>query len=109
MFTQIAHADDAVFLDINKPAPFAGFLLSKDKVMQLRNEDIDLTYSKKENDNLKLEITDYQTRVNNYKTENESLAERLQKSNAGFFEKAGFFIMGSLITGLIGYGVYRTK
>lgn len=109
LVSQIAVADDAIFLDVNKPAPFAGFLLSKEKVISLRNNDIDLTFLKKENDNLKIEVTDYQARLDNYKTENKDLAERLQKSNTSFFERTGFFILGAILTGSIAYGLYKVK
>lgn len=102
-------AQDSVLLNQGDPAPFPGFLLPPEKIKELRNDSIDLNYYKKANENLNLQIVDYDKRVNLYIQQNDKLSERLAKSETGFFERVGFFILGAAITGLIGFGVYKSR
>jgi hypothetical protein len=108
LFSQITYAQDAVLLEQGKAAPFSGYLLSRDKVVELKNNTIDLEYSRKENNNLKLIQTDYEKRLNLYIEQNDKLSERLHKSDTGFLEKSGYFIFGALITGLLAYGTTKS-
>ena len=111
LFSTICSADvqhDSIQLNAGQVAPFTGYLLPPDKVLQFRSDEIDLDFYKKTNGNLNLEITDYQTRVKNYQDENAELAKQVASSD-NFFSKAGYFVLGALITGLVSYGVYKTK
>lgn len=107
LFSTLCQAQDAIFLDQNKPAPFAGYLLPQEKILEFRNDEIDLGFYKKTNDNLNLEITDYQTRLKNYQEQNDNLAKQLNNDN--FFSKSGYFVLGCIITGLVAQSIYRTR
>lgn len=71
------------------------------------NDNIDLQYYKKSTDNLNLQIVDYQKRVDNFQVQNDKLSERLSKSETGFFERVGFFMLGAAAATLIAYGASR--
>lgn len=109
LISNITLAEDAVQLGKGQLAPYDGFLLPKEKIIELKNQDLDFQYLNKENANLKLIQVDYEKRLNLYIDQNDKLSKRLTESDTGFFEKAGMFVLGSLITGLIGYGVYKTR
>lgn len=89
-------------------APFSGYLLPPETVKNLYNSDIDLNFYKKANDNLNLQIVDYEKRLQNFREQNEKLADRLEHSETNFFEKTGFFILGALITGAVSFAVYKS-
>ncbi len=63
--------------------------------------------SKKTVDNLNLQIVDYDKRIKNFSEQNDKLSERLQKSDTGWFERLGFFILGAASATLIAFGASR--
>lgn len=109
LFSQLCLAEDSVQLGKGQLAPFDGFLLPKERIIELKNQDLDFQFVNKENSNLKLINQDYEKRLNLYIEQNDKLAKRVTESDTNVFEKAGFFILGAVITGAIGYGVYKTK
>lgn len=113
LFSTICNADvnikqqDSIQLEIGASAPFTGFLLPPDKILQFRNDEIDLSFYKKTNDNLNLEITDYENRIKNYQDQNDSLAKQVASGDT--LGKIGWFLGGAIITGLLAQAIYRTR
>lgn len=106
----VCKADDqAVLLQKDDRATFTGYLVTPTKIQSLYNLNIDYQTQQHINQNLNLEITDYQTRIKNYQDQNQELAKRIETSDTGFFSKVGYFILGAAITGLVSYGIYRSK
>ena len=104
----ICLAEDPLFIEIGKPAPYTGFLISREKAERIRLMDIDLQFQIKKGEILNQELTltqDQLKRNNEYvNTLSNKVAE--MKDNS-MFTKIGFFILGALITGGIAFGVSR--
>lgn len=109
LISNITLAEDSVQLGKGQLAPFDGFLLPKEKVIELKNQDLDNQFLKKTNQNLELINQDYEKRLTLYINQNDKLAKRLTESDTNILEKSGYFLLGAVITGVIGYGVYKTK
>lgn len=105
------YASDTQSTLLNKGdvAPYQGMLLTPDAANKVRIDVLELDYQKTATTNLTSEVSDYQQRLKNYQDENNNLSDRLAKSDTGFFAKAGFFILGAAITGVLAYGIYRSK
>lgn len=104
--------DTVVYLEEGKPAPYTGYLFNPTKEKELRLLDVNLTYyksfseslqniNKAQEDNLKQ--MDYRL------TLRDKRIEELTDRQDGIWGKIGFFILGSVITGLVSYGVYKLK
>lgn len=109
LFSKSIQAQDSIHLNNGQIAPFEGYLLPPEKITEFRNDSIDLDFYKKTNINLGIEIQDYNTRLLNYQTENQNLNKQLSESNNSFWSKAGFFILGCAVTGLLAQAIYRTR
>ena len=111
LISNIAVADgDAIFLEQGKTAPFTGYLITQDKANKIRLMDIDLQIANKLNTGLQSENDILRQRLDNSQQQIDILSKRvIEAKDDSFFSKAGYFILGSLITGLIGYGVYRSS
>ena len=113
-----AFADDsAVSLDQNQKAPFSGILITTDQAQTLRKNTLERDDLKLINDSLNNQIKLYQSNETLYEhksqilyDQNIKLTESLNTSReSGTLEKIGYFALGALATGLVAYGVYRTK
>lgn len=103
-------AEDKVkYLGQNDPAPYAGYLFTPEATKQLRVDAIELDGSKRLNQYYSEQINTYETRLKDYQQQNNELSSRLASSDTSFFSKAGYFIFGAVLTGMIAYGVYKTK
>lgn len=113
---QAVAQDDVVHLNQGNPAPFDGYLFSPSKEKELRLLDSNVNYYKSLNNSLDIinkaqsdNLDKMSQRLTIRDQQLDLVTKRLSETNAGFFEKAGFFILGSVITGVIGYGVYKTR
>lgn len=87
-------ADDSVYLDKDKPAPYSGYLLPEAKVKELRNSSLERDMYKTTN-----ELKDQQIKL--LSDQNNKLATTLEStSNLSTWEKIGCFAGGVLLTGL---------
>jgi len=105
----IASAEDVVLLNKDQPAPFTGFLVTKEKVEKIYHLDLDLQLKTKESEIYKqqLLLTQDQLKRNNefIDTQSKRIVEMQDNS---IFTKIGYFILGSIVTGAIAYGVTTT-
>jgi hypothetical protein len=107
---QSAKCDDAVFLPINKPAPFTGYLITPDKANSIRNDSIDLSTQVHVNSNLTQENALLNQRLTNSQQQGDYLSKQLvSERDSSFLSKAAFFVFGAAVTGLISYGIYKSK
>lgn len=101
---------DAVYLPKDNKAPFDGFLITPDKAEKVRNMDIDLqikTRQLKGEQDVNAILTQ---RLDFSQKETDSLSKRLIESrDESIFTKAGYFILGAVVTGGLAYGIYKTK
>lgn len=105
--------DKAVFLEVGVPTPYAGFLLPEGALQSLRKEVLDAEYDKA---SLQKSVGIYQQSEDllNKKTsvlmeQNNKLADQLYSSQSlSTWERIGYFGLGVIITGAIGYGIYRS-
>lgn len=101
-------ADDVVYLNKGASAPFTGYLITQEKADSIREMKIDLDTQKQVNalllDNQKI----YELRVDNFKKQSDDLSKQVEtmKDNT-MFTKIGFFVLGSVLTGLVAYGTTR--
>lgn len=93
-------------------APVEGFLFTVSAERQLRLTDSDLNYQKQINAELTAVNLSYQDevkvaneRINNQQAEIKELNSKVNP----FFGKEFYFVLGAVLSGLIGYSVYRTK
>lgn len=101
-------ADDVSYLKKGDPAPFTGYLISPEKADSIREMKIDLDTQKQINglllDNQKI----YEQRVDNLRKQSEDLAKQVETmKDSSMFTKVGFFVLGSVLTGLVAYGTTR--
>lgn len=108
--SNIALADNvtvSVFLTKGQASPYDGYLLDQAKVKSLYNDNLDLQFYKKSNDNLNLQIVDYDKRVNNCLSQNDKLAVKLEHSDSNMLEKIGFFFLGAAAASIVAFGAAR--
>lgn len=111
----ISYADDAVFIQQNQAAPFAGFLLPKEKVQELYNQSIDASTNKALNDSLtkSLDLEKQNNDLLNKKInllldQNDKLAESLHSEiSLNTLEKIAYFAGGIIVVGLAISGVHN--
>lgn len=108
--TTVAH------LDKGDPAPFEGWIFTPGKEKDLRLLDQNYNYYKSLSDSLAIinkaqndNLLKDQDRLSIKDQQIDNLSKRLNDFDTNFLAKAGYFILGATITGLIAYGVYRSK
>lgn len=102
--SNIALAEDSVFLEKDQKAPYSGYLLDKDKVLNLRSTDIDNKYLSLENASLKRELVlkndildNKDQQITLYSDRNEKLVKAADSaSSLTTWEKLGYFSLGVL-------------
>lgn len=106
--------DDIKYLPKDTPAPFAGYLISPDFELKFRLMDKELDYMKKVNEgNLRIikgqedSLTIMDQRIVNQHKQIDNLVNSVAREKNDMLSNVGFFLLGSIITGLIGYGIYR--
>lgn len=101
--------DSAVYLPKDKPAPFTGYLLTEEKAKKVVDLSIDLDSQKRVNALLMEENKVLEERVSNARKHVDHLSKALTESqDTGFFTKAGYFVLGAIVTGAIAYGTVQT-
>lgn len=105
-----------VSLDKGQVAPFDGYLFTPEKEKELRLLDSNVNYYKSLSDSLNTinkvqgdSLDKMQERITLRDTQIDNLTKRVNDSDTGFFTKAGYFIFGAVVTGLIAQSIYRTK
>lgn len=99
---------DSVYLETGKPAPYTGYLLTPEAANQVKLHILNEMVMNRRISNQNAMMEDYEHRINNYETQTAQLEDRLEKTDTGFFQKAAFFFLGSIVTGLVSYGVVKT-
>lgn len=104
----LSFADDAIVLNKDDKAPFRGILLSPRKAAELNDTEL-------ERDSLLRSVTLYKSNQDLYEKrtsvlleQNDKLATQLYSARqTSDWEKVAWFGLGAVLTGLVGYGVYR--
>jgi hypothetical protein len=110
MSTLSARCDEAVYLPKGGVAGFSGYEITPDQATKVRNNQIDLSTQTKLNTNLTEENSLLNQRVSNAQVQNESLSKQLvEQKDTGVFAKIGMFVLGAGITGLVSYGIYKSR
>lgn len=105
-----AISDDAVHLNKGEAAPMDGYEISPDKAVKIRNLAIDLDTQKEINTNLTQENSLMNQRLVNAQQQDDRLSKELvETKDSSFLGKAAFFIFGAAVTGLVSYGVYKSR
>jgi hypothetical protein len=95
-------AQEAKYLTKDTPAPFTGFLITPEKAEKVREMDIDLRLTTKTNEILTKQNELLLGQV-------DSLSKKVVEArDDSTWNKIGYFIIGAGITGLLGYGIYRS-
>jgi len=104
-----AFAEDVTLLKEGQPAPWAGFLLTREKVEKVYKLDLDLQLQTKQSEiySQQLKLTQDQLERNNKFIDEQSKRIVSMQENS-IWTKIGFFVIGSVITGAIAYGVTTT-
>jgi len=114
LLTNIAYAEEGVYLEKDKPAPYTGYLLPKDKLVELRNNTWERDTLKVQNDSLnrslKLQddiIAKKDDQLKLYSDQNDKLAVTVSRAESmNSWEKIGFIGLGVLLTSLAISGVH---
>ena len=101
-------AEDVVPLNKDQPAPFAGFLIDRNKAEKIRMLDLDYQFELQKGTLLNNQLSLTQLQLKNDEEHIMLLNKKLLESQeSGIFTKYGFFVGGVLTTILITYGVSR--
>ena len=101
-------ADNVVFLDKDKPAPFAGYLMDQEKVDKIRLLNIDYQEALKTKEYLQKDNDLYAKRLDNLTQYNDKLAtEVVSLRENSIWSKIGFFILGAAVTTGVAFGVSK--
>lgn len=110
--TPLYASDDnagAVLLEKGQPAPFSGFLITREKANTFRLTTLELDFANKN-----IEVLTYQNKLYSEQlSKSNELITNLNKTivenkSTSKWEIIGAFVLGAVITGFIGYGVYST-
>lgn len=110
--TPLYASDDnagAVLLEKGQPAPFSGFLITREKANTFRLTTLELDYANKN-----IEVLTYQNKLYSEQlSKSNELITNLNKTivenrSTSKWEIIGAFVLGAVITSFIGYGVYST-
>lgn len=97
------------FLQENEKVPCSGYLFTPEKELEVRTKITN--YERLENVIQKqdLLIDVLNKRVDNQIQQNINLSNELQrKENETYWQKAGFFLLGAILTGVIAYGTVQS-
>lgn len=92
-------ADSVVHLQKNDPAPYTGFLLSPERAERVRTISIEHDTLQKINKDLNGINTTLKTQIKNCNNENSLLSNNTKDTSV--WVKAGYFLLGVVITGAI--------
>lgn len=99
-------AEEVVYLEQSKPAPFTGFLITEKKAERIRLIDIENKTIKLSNEMLVKENSLVNEQLNIYRNHSDKLAKDLvQERDSGVFGRFGLFLLGAATATLITFGV----
>jgi len=110
LISNLSFAEEAVLLSKGEAAPYSGALLPVDKLQELRK-----AYLEKDSLSRSIELYKsnellYTKKVDVLSEQNDRLAKTAyEERNMSTLEKIGYFGLGAILTGLVAYGIYRTK
>lgn len=117
LISNVAWAEDSVFLNKGQAAPYEGFLLDKEKVLDYRNTTFERDSLKLQNASLNTSLSlqndiiarkDQQLKL--YSDQNDKLATTAYNAeNMSTWQKIGYIALGVVITGLAIEGVKALK
>lgn len=100
--------DEAVFLKKGTPAGYDGYEITPAQAEKARKNSIDLGSQLKINSALVDENNVITQRLTNAQQQDTFLSKQLEaEKDNGIFSKVGFFVLGSLVTGLVAYGTAK--
>lgn len=115
LISNLAFAEEVVFIEKDTKSPYAGYLMPKEKLLEFRNTSLERDTLKLQNDSLNRSITlqdgiiakkDQQLQL--YSDQNDKLAKTAYStSNLSTWEKLGFIGLGIVITGLAIKGAHE--
>lgn len=102
--------DSAIHLDKAQLAPYDGYEITPQQAIKVRNLSIDNDMEHHVNADLTQENSLMNQRLTNAQTQEASLSKQLvEQKDSGALSKIGMFVLGAVTTGLISYGIYRSK
>ena len=108
MFSQLALADDPLYLPKTTPAPYSGYLIPEKTMNDIRNLSLQLSSEQTINSLLKDEQVVMSQRLTNSQTETTTLSKELaSERDNSILSKVGFFVLGAVSATVMAYGVSR--
>lgn len=96
------------YIDQGTPAPFSGYLMNDERAKRVRDISIDLESTKKINALLTEEKGILTQRLTESKEHIDYLSKELISTrDMSFLPKAGYFLLGAVLTGLVSYGAAK--
>lgn len=99
LITSSSFAEQSVFLNKDEKAPYSGYLLPESKVIELRNNTLDMEYYKRA---YEIKSKQVDMLIPQLDKSTQALNESKNTTN---WERAGWFVLGILATGLAIKGV----
>ena len=101
--------DEATTLAKGQPAPFSGFLITREKAEKIRLMDLNLQFQTKRGDILQTQVNLLQDQNNKNIEHISNLSSTIAESKSdNIYGKIGFFVLGAVLTGFVSYGIYRS-
>jgi hypothetical protein len=109
--SSIARSEESIILEKGKPAPYTGFLVPRERVLELRKTELDNQEYKLLNESLTRTVNIYKSneslsekQVNILLERNDKLSQELNKSRSmSNFERGLWFFGGMVVTGAAAY------
>jgi hypothetical protein len=109
--SSIARSEESIILEKGKPAPYPGFLVPRERVLELRKTELDNQEYKLLNESLTRTVNIYKSneslsekQVNILLERNDKLSQELNKSRSmSNFERGLWFFGGMVVTGAAAY------
>lgn len=96
------------FIEKDTPAPYSGFLYTREESQKLRLELIEADFNRKELDALKKQNELLMDMASNWRTQSKQLSDELvRKERNSFWQNTLYFSLGALLTGAIAIGTYH--
>lgn len=103
-------------MDVGQPAPYHGYLFDDKQERQIHLDENELDYLRKFASSLQTinsaqleNQKKYEDIINNYQVQVTTLSKEVAEKNDNFFMKTGYFMLGCIVTGLVSYGVYKSR
>lgn len=98
--TNTSYSEDSVYLTKDSKVPFDGYLLPQEKIVEFRNNKIDLEFNKSLNESLNKSLKLQDAKVKLLMDQNTKLYDSVVSSeHISTLEKIGIFVLGVVIMG----------